>query len=122
MILVSPQVSAGNYTITLTLFDDHELDPKSAVFEFIIEVKDSLGFEFRGVIEEDDPLYVPPPSLKIKKIDNQGQMEVEFSENFNVYNNLTHINATVLHLEIMPGDELTDKTLLAFNWTVVSFQ
>ena len=119
---MSPQVSAGNYTITLTLFDDHELTPKSASFEFTIEVKDALAFEFQAVIEEGNPLYVPPPSLKIKRIDNLGQMEEEFSEKFIVYSNLTHINATVLHLEIMPGDELTDKTLLAFNWTVVSFQ
>ena len=119
---MSPQASAGNYTITLTLFDDHELTPKSASFEFTIEVKDAQAFEFRVVIEESDPLYVPPPSLKIKRIDNQGQMEVEFSENFIVYNNLTHINATVLHLEITPGDEQTDMESLVFNWTVVSFQ
>ena len=65
-----------------------------------------------------------PPSLFIDRINNKGTVEVTFTEPLVNVRNLTTINETALHLEIIPGYddyEMTDMSKLAFTWNVTYY-
>ena len=52
----------------------------------------------------------------------KGMVDVKFSENFISVSNLTLINSTVLFLQVVPGDESRNYSIVNnFEWSVVSF-
>ena len=69
VILVSPQVEAGNYTMTLILTDDNEYS-MTVSYEFTIEIMNI--FVFNAIQVEEEVEEVIPPTLFIERIGNEG--------------------------------------------------
>ena len=82
------------------ILKDNNVYSLSVSYELQIELMNIVVFNVNATqmmdeLVDDDAIQ---PTLFIERISNEGLMYVKFSEDFNLWTNLTQINSTVLNL------------------------
>ena len=80
-------------------------------------IKDFMITEYEAIELEED--LDSEPVLIIHRINSKGLVDVKFSEELISVSNLTLINSTVLFLQVVPGDESRNASIINnFTWSV----